>query len=263
MTDILWTIAVSLGGICVGSFLNTIIFRSQKNIPIRERSKCMKCMKPIHWIDKLPIISFFNLNGRCRNCSSVISWQYPMVEMVTGLLFGLLFVRAMFGYGFLGFEDQSEWIIVFIRDVLIACLLLIIFVYDFRYSIILDRFSVTAVVIALLANLYLGADPTWLLLAGLFIGAFFGVQFLVSRGKWVGSGDIRMGLLMGFYLGIELGIVALFLSYIIGALAGIFLIAFKHRKPESHVPFGTFMAIAMIITLFFGQAIAGWYLGMM
>lgn len=263
MTEILWTIAISLIGICVGSFLNTVVFRSNKNIPLSERSKCMKCMKPIHWVDKVPIISYFNLKGRCRNCASVISWQYPIIEMVTGILFGLLFARALFGFGFSGFEDQSEWIIIFIRDVLIACFLIIIFVYDYKYSIIMDRFSVPAIIIAFATNLYLGADPVWLLIAGLLIGSFFGAQFLISRGKWVGSGDIRMGLLMGFYLVVDLGIVALFLSYIIGAISGIFLIAFKHRKPESHVPFGTFMAIAMILTLFFGHFIADWYLGML
>ncbi|MBU4452652.1 MAG: prepilin peptidase [Patescibacteria group bacterium] len=261
--EIFWTIVVSLLGICFGSFLNSVIFRAQANIPMKGRSKCMKCMKPIHWVDNVPIISFFNLHGRCRNCSSVISWQYPVIEMVTGIIFGLLFIRALFGFGFAGFEDQSEWLIIFVRDAIIACFLLIIFVYDYKYSIIMDRFSIPPIIIALLANLWLGADPTWTLLAGLLIGSFFAFQLIVSKGKWVGSGDVRVGLLMGVLLGVKSGIVALLISYILGAICGIFLIAFKHRKPDSHVPFGTFMAISIIITLFFGQAIADWYLGMM
>ncbi len=262
MMEIIWTILVSLGGICVGSFLNTVVFRTQKNIPIKERSKCMKCMKPIHWVDKVPIVSFFNLKGRCRSCSDIIPWQYPIIEMATGILFGLLFVRALFGFGFFGFESHSEWLIVFARDAIIACLLLIIFVYDYKYSIILDRFSVPAIGAAIVFNLILGGDSADMLLSGLFIGSFFAFQFLISRGKWVGSGDIRMGLLIGFLFGAKLGVVALLLSYVLGALGGLFLIVFRHRKLESHVPFGTFMSLAIILTLFFGEAMANWYLGM-
>ncbi|MBT3230442.1 prepilin peptidase [Candidatus Uhrbacteria bacterium] len=263
MTEIIWTILVSLGGICIGSLLNTVVFRVQKNIPIKERSKCMKCLKPIHWVDKVPIVSFFNLKGRCRNCSDVISWQYPIIEMTTGILIGLLFVRALFGFGFFGFEDHTEWLIVFARDAIIACLLLIIFIYDYKYSIILDRFSVPAIGVAIVFNVILGASSMEMLLSGLLIGAFFAFQFLVSRGRWVGSGDIRMGLLIGVLFGAKLGIVALLLSYILGAFAGVFLIVFKKRKLESHVPFGTFMTLAMILTLFFGEMLVDWYLGML
>jgi prepilin signal peptidase PulO-like enzyme (type II secretory pathway) len=219
-------------------------------------------MKPIHWIDKIPIISFFNLQGRCRNCSSVISWQYPVIEMLTGIIFGLLYIRAISGIGFSLFEQSSEWLIIFIRDVLIACLLLVIFVYDYKYSVIMDRFSVTAIIIAFVANIYLGEDIMWMLLSGLMIGAFFAFQFLISKGKWIGSGDIRMGILIGVLLGLKLGILALLLSYIIGAISGIILIAFKHRSAQSHVPFGTFIAISIIFTLFFGNQIADWYIGL-
>lgn len=261
--QIIWTIIVCLGGIGLGSLLNTLIFRTQKNIPLKERSKCMKCMVPIHWTDRVPIISFFNLKGRCRNCSDVISWQYPIIEMTTGILAGLLFVRALFGFGFFGFEDQSEWLLVFARDLIIASLLLVIFVYDYQYSIILDRFSLPAVIVAIVFNLILGADPVVLLISGLFLGAFFAFQFLVSQGKWVGSGDIRMGLLIGCLLGIKMGIFALLSSYILGAIAGIFLIALKKKKMESHVPFGTFMALAILLTLFFGETLVDWYLGML
>ncbi len=262
MQYIVWTIIVSLAGIFVGSFLNTVVFRTQANIPIKERSKCMKCMKPIHWIDRVPIISFFNLSGRCRNCASVISWQYPVIEMLTGIIFGLLFVRALNGIGFAEFESQSEWLVIFVRDAIIACFLLIIFVYDYKYSVIMDRFSVPAIIVALLANIYLGADLMWIVLSGLIIGAFFAFQYLISGGKWIGSGDIRVGILMGLMLGLKLAVVALLLSYIIGAIAGIILIVFKHRSPQSHVPFGTFMAVAILLTLFLGSAISNWYLGL-
>lgn len=260
MELILWTIVVSLLGIAVGSFLNVVVFRVRENEPLTGRSKCRTCLEPVRGLDLVPIISFFALKGRCRTCSSVIEWQYPVIELVTGVMFGLLFIRTVMGIAMPDFISNDELILLFIRDAVIACFLLIIFVYDFKYSYILDKFSVPAILIALLLNAALGADLQNILLGGFLIGAFFAFQFLVSRGQWIGGGDIRMGLLMGLYLGMELGIVALFLSYVLGAIIGIVLIVFKHREPNSHVPFGTFMALATFVTLFFGQGLLDWYL---
>jgi len=252
---------VSLLGIAVGSFINVVVFRTKENQPLTGRSKCRTCLEPVQGIDLVPVVSFFALKGRCRRCSSVIEWQYPMVELAMGIIFGLLFIRIVLEIAIPGFVSQDELVLLFIRDAVIASFLLIIFVYDFKYSYILDKFSVPAMLIALLLNAALGASVPDLLLGGFLIGSFFAFQFLVSRGKWVGGGDIRMGMLMGFFLGLKLGAVALFLSYVMGAVIGILLIVFKHRKPDSHVPFGTFMALAMFAALFFGQDLLNWYLG--
>lgn len=257
------TILVCLFGIAIGSFLNVVVFRTKSNDSVvNGRSKCRTCLEPIATIDLIPVWSYFALRGRCRKCSSVIEWQYPAVEIATGIMFGLFFVRAAFAWGIPDFVDQTEWIPLFIRDATMACFLLIIFIYDFRYSYILDRFSIPAMIVALLFNIALGADPLNLLLGGFLIGGFFAFQFLVSQGKWIGGGDIRMGLLMGFLLGLEHGLLALFLSYILGAIAGIVLIATKKRKLDSHVPFGTFMSAATLIVMFCGTYILDWYLGL-
>lgn len=260
MNVILWTVIVSLLGIAVGSFLNVVVFRAKENEPVKGRSKCRACLEPVATIDLIPVVSYFALKGRCRKCTSVLEWQYPVIELATGVLFGLFFVRAAMGIGYPGFVEESEWLLLFARDAIIICFLLIIFVYDFRYSYILDRFSIPAIIIALLLNMALGAPVLSLLLGALLIGAFFAFQFLVSKGRWVGGGDIRMGLLMGAFLGLQLGVVALFLSYVLGAIIGIFLLVFKHRKPDSHVPFGTFMALAMLVTMVWGQQVSDWYL---
>lgn len=258
---ILLTILVSVLGICIGSFINVIVFRTKEGISLGGRSKCRACLEPIAAIDLVPVASFFALKGRCRKCSSVIEWQYPAIELTMGILFGLFFVRAITSFGFPEWLDPSLWLAVFIRDALIACFLLIIFVYDFKFSYILDRFSLPAIIIALLFNLALGAPGISLLAGGLIIGGFFAVQFLVSHGTWIGGGDIRMGMLMGFLLGIELGVVALFLSYVLGAIIGIGLILSGKRTMKSHVPFGTFMSAAIILTMLFGPQILEWYLG--
>ena len=264
MNLILLTILVSIFGIAIGSFINVVVFRTfSKKDFVKGRSKCQKCLTPIATIDLIPVISYFALKGRCRNCSSVIAWQYPAVELASGILFGLFFVRAALGVGFPEFVDQSEWVLLFARDVTLAVFLIIIFVYDFKYQYILDRFSIPAIILALVFNLLLGADGVDLLLGGLLVGGFFAVQFLISQGKWIGGGDIRMGLLMGFLLGLKLGVAALFLSYILGAIIGIGLIVSKKQKLHSHVPFGTFLAVATIILMFCGPGLVDWYLALL
>ena len=260
---ILTVIACALG-MAVGSFLNVVVFRTRsKESVAKGRSKCMTCLEPIEPIDLIPVWSYFALRGKCRKCSAVIPWQYPAVEMAMGIIFGLFFVRAALMFGIPTFVDQSEWLALFVRDAVIACFLLVIFVYDFKYQYILDRFTVPAMIAALLFNMALGADGLNLLLGGLMIGGFFAFQFLVSKGKWIGGGDIRMGLLMGFLLGIEMGVLALFLSYVLGAIAGLILIATKKRKMDSHVPFGTFMSAATLIVMFCGIYFLNWYLGLL
>lgn len=264
MHIILITLLVSLFGIVVGSLLNTIIFRTQSGeFFSKKAAACRTCLEPIATLDLIPIWSYFSLRGKCRKCQSVIEWQYPAIELTMGILFGLLFLKAFFGINQLGFIDQSEWFAVFIRDAVMASFLVIIFVYDFRFSYILDRFSIPAMLVALLCNMALGADMVNILLGGLLIGSFFAFQFLLSRGKWIGAGDIRMGLLMGFFLGLELGVLALFLSYVLGAFIGIILILTKKRTLDSHVPFGTFLALATLITLFFGVPIVNWYISLL
>ncbi|MBU1126330.1 MAG: prepilin peptidase [Patescibacteria group bacterium] len=259
---IVWTILAAVLGVIVGSFVNVVVFRTKTDEAFwKGRSKCRTCEVPISPIDLVPVLSYFALKGRCRSCSATIEWQYPAVELITGVMFGVLFARAALGIGVPDWIDGSEWLALFVRDAVMSVFLLIIFVYDFKYSYILDRFSIPAIILAIVFNLALGADAINLLLGGLFIGGFFAFQFLVSSGKWVGGGDIRMGMLMGFLLGVSNGVLALFLSYILGAIFGIILILTKKRKLDSQVPFGTFMAAATLITMILGPYMLEWYLG--
>jgi len=245
----------------IGSFINVVVFRTKSGESwMKGRSKCRTCLEPVAAVDLVPVLSYFKLKGRCRNCSSVIGWQYPAVELSMGILFGLLYARTAFGIGIPVYIEDFELLALFVRDAVMAVFLVIIFVYDFKYSYILDRFTIPAMILALLFNVMLGADIVSLLLGGLLIGGFFAIQFLVSDGKWIGGGDIRLGMLMGFLLGIEVGVVALFLSYVLGAAIGIYLVTMKKRALNSHVPFGTFLALGTMIALIWGPYILEWYL---
>ena len=250
-------------GAAIGSFLNAAIFRTHEGEKVtRGRSKCMSCEEPISAKDLVPILSYFLLKKRCRKCKAVISWQYPAVEFVTGLLFLLFYMKYSTGFSLeypLGIQFAFGSLI---RDWVFISYLVILFVYDLRYMFILDRFTIPAMIFALLVNLWLGLNPISLLIGGAVLGGFFLLQHLISRGTWVGGGDIRMGVLMGFMLGLQNGLVAMFFAYLIGAIVGVGLLVTGKAKRRTAIPFGTFLALGTLIVLFAGELIVDWYLSL-
>ncbi len=249
-------------GVCVGSFLNVLVFRTRDGEALTGRSRCLTCEKPIAWHDLIPVASFFALRGRCRSCQGVISWQYPLVELVTGVLFLLFYLRYATSTFLPDAASAGNLWLFLLRDLTFSVFLIIVFVYDLRYALILDRFTIPGMIVATILNLWLGL-PIWSLLAGgVVLGGFFLFQYLVSRGAWVGDGDIRMGALMGLMLGFRDGMVALFLSYVIGAVFGLFLLATRKATPKTQIPFGTFLSVGALVTLLFGERIIEWYVGL-
>src|SRR3989339_620887 len=211
-------------GLCVGSFLNVVLFRTYEGQSvIVGRSKCRTCQRPLNVGDLIPVLSYIFLKGRCRGCHSVIAWQYPVVEIATGILFVLVYLKGSLSLD-VSLEPQ-ELLVLLIRDWVFVSYLIVIFVYDLRHMLIIDRFTIPAMIFAVIVNLWLGTIPLWSVLAGGFVLAFFfWMQFFSSKGTWVGGGDIRMGALMGLMLGLQQGLVALFLSYLLGALVSLFLL---------------------------------------
>ncbi len=250
-------------GLSIGSFLNVAVFRIRNKMPIsRGRSKCMSCAAPIGVKDLIPVVSYLRLKGRCRGCEDVIPIQYPLVEIATAFLF-VLFYHKWNPYGFFDVAYLAETVLpLIIRDWVFVGFLITIFVYDLKHMLILDRITIPAMIFALMAGIWIG-DPaiSSLLLGGLVLGGFFYVQFIVSKGTWVGGGDIRMGVLMGFMLGLTQGLVALFLAYVFGAVIGVFLLQKKKVKRKSAIAFGTFLSFSTTVVLLVGPQILSWYLG--
>lgn len=228
---------------------------------VTGRSKCRSCEFPIGVHDLVPVLSYLRLRGRCRSCKSVISWQYPAVEIVTGFLFVLCYlIVATQGADNLGLLFMMMYVL---RYWVFVAYLVIIFVYDLRHMLIIDRFTIPAMIFAVIMNLWLGTVPAWsVLVGGLVLASFFWVQFLVSRGTWVGGGDIRMGALIGFMLGLEHGLVALFIAYVLGAIVGVAMMTSGKATRKTPVPFGSFLAVATVVVLFVGQPLIDWYLGL-
>lgn len=258
----LWLLAalIFMIGAFVGGLINITVLRIRDAERFTKKATCKSCLTPIAAADAIPIISFLRLKGRCRQCSAAIPGQYLAIELLMGVVFTVLFLKSALLWNMPIGVEHSAWLAVFVRDAVMAVFLTIIFVYDFKESVILDRFTIPAMILTVVFNIALGVNPISILLGGLTIGAFFGVQFVASDGHWVGGGDIRLGMLMGFLLGPVLGIGAVILSYILGAIVGLFLILAKHRDVHSHMPFGTFLSVSTLIFMIFGSSIFDWYL---
>ncbi|MFH1173092.1 MAG: prepilin peptidase [bacterium] len=244
-------------GLIIGSFLNCVIFRlHQKESFLFGRSHCFFCRKNLKFKDLVPVASFLWQKGRCGYCFKKISWQYPLVELATAVLFS----AAVFFHTDAGLNIDA-WLIL--RDWLFISFLIIIFVYDLKHYLILDKVIWPAAIIAVIFNL--GLDFSWAVALNLFLsaiagGSFFLIQYLISRGRWLGGGDVRLGFLMGLMVGWPGVAIAISLAYFIGSLFSVYLVAAKKKSWQSHLPLGTFLTLATVITLFWGEVILDFYL---
>ena len=235
-------------GLAVGSFLNCLIHRLETGESvIKKRSYCPHCKKILSWFELIPLMSFILQGGKCRKCYKKISWQYLLVELATGVLFVL-----------------CAW--YFLPNILLSivyCLfigfLIVIFVYDLKHYIIPNEVVYPAIIIAFLYRLFDGFNY---FLAAILIGVFFLVIVLVSKGKWMGVGDIKLALFMGLILGWPKILAALFLAFLIGAIVSVVLIIFKKKTLKSQIPFGPFLSGATIIAMFWGNFLIDWYLNL-
>ena len=252
---------VFIFGLFIGSFLNVVIFRlHRKETFIKGFSKCLFCGHRLYTKDLVPLFSYLYLKGHCRYCRQRFSHQYPLVELATGLIFALIYWHLL-PSGFSAATIGQIWQVVFWW--IMTAFLVIIFVYDLKYYLILDVVVLPAIVLAFIGNLFLGANIFNLLLAAVVASGFFLLQFVVSRGTWIGGGDIRLGFLMGALLGWRQILVALFLAYVIGALFCLVLLAFRRKQMSDKIPFGTFLSLATILTILFGEFLSVWYLSLL
>jgi prepilin signal peptidase PulO-like enzyme (type II secretory pathway) len=235
-------------GLVVGSFLNVLVLRLQKGESLTGRSRCPNCQRQLAWYHNIPVVSFVCLRGRCGFCRQPIAWQYPMVELAAGLLFGL---------GALKFGSADLlWLFTYFAVVAWS---LALFVYDYKYQLLPDSLTLTGAVILGILNWWRGAPVTSLLLGAIVAAGFFAVQFWLSRGRWIGAGDIRLGIFMGLALGWPLTGVALVLAYWLGAAVGISLVLSGRRDFHSALPFGTFLTAATVVTFLWGNGLLDWY----
>jgi len=248
-------------GTVVGSFLNVVIYRlPQQKQFVHGRSVCPQCGNQLKSKDLIPLLSFILLKGKCRYCHKNISWQYPILEFVTGLLF--VFVAY---YHQLNVSDVMFW-----RNLIIVSGLIVVFMTDLKHFLLFDVVTWFLVIIAVLSNLILSVTSGNLLVslwgyivAGAVGALFFWMQHAFSHGTWVGQGDIYLGLLMGLSLGPQGLIVALFFAYISGAIVSVILLINRKKQLKSQLPFGVFLALGTFVAMFWAENILNWYLNLL
>lgn len=242
-------------GLLIGSFLNVVILRFDTGASIgKGRSKCFSCEKTLSWYELFPLFSFLFQKGRCRGCFTKISWQYPIVELLGASVFPVAYILNPSAF------MTMQGLLAYTLTVLLLCIYIVITVYDIRHKIIPDVFSYGAAGIALCA---LGLDwyttgifDVTRLAAGPALGFFFFFFWFISKGTWMGLGDAKLALSVGWFLGLWQGIAAILLSFWIGAgLSIALMIAQKivSRKKglsmKSEIPFGPYILLGFMISL--------------
>lgn len=250
---------VFISGLSVGSFLNCIICRLEKEESIKGRSYCPKCGHILSFLDLFPLLSFLFLKGKCRYCKKKISFQYPLVEIITGIVFLLIFNYQL---SFSSDLWSFGFIFNFLSLVIISSFLIIVFIYDFKHFLIPD-FAVYSLVAVASVYSFLNGN----FINGLFSATacflFFLAVFLITRGKGMGFGDVKLSFFIGFFLGYPNFLISLFASFLIGAIIGVGLIAIKKKNLKSEVPFGPFLIIGTVIAFLFGEVIADYYISLL
>lgn len=247
-------ILVSIVGICVGSFLNVVIYRLPNNMSlVKPNSHCPKCNYELHWYDNIPIISYLLLKGRCRKCKEKISIRYTIVEIINGLLWVLCL------YLFL-----NKSIIITIIYMIILSIFICIFFIDLEHKIILDRFQIMLLILSIIITII---DKENYLehiiggLAGFIIFLLIAILFLkIKHQESLGGGDIKLVGVIGLLLGWK----QLLLSLLIATIPAAIIMTIINRKTneEKEFPFAPFLVIGFTISLLFGSNIINWYLSL-
>jgi len=286
-------------GLCFGSFVNALVYRlyeqTESRVKSRElksrrgrrkelrsrklstlysllstgdrqlsiitgRSMCPSCGHQLMAKDLVPVLSWLWLHGKCRYCRKPISWQYPIVELLTAALFLLSYI-----YWPLQFNNQGTTLFAFWLVFLVG--LITLAVYDLRWYLLPNKIVYTLLVIAVFQSvilLFFASPParqlTNSLLSALIGGGLFYLLFQISKGKWIGGGDVKLGALLGLILADPgLSLLMIFGASLIGSIVSIPLLVLGKVKKNSRLPFGPFLITGTIIARLFGASLIAWY----
>jgi len=233
--NILIFVFIFLLGTIIGSFLNVVIFRFNTGKSITKgRSICMTCNRTLRWYELIPVFSYLFQLGKCRRCAEKISHQYPIVELLTGFIFLLI------SYHFLPVLMFSPMNYIFLVTfyVFIFSILIVISVYDLRHKIIPDRLVYTFAFVSflsifvnhsILGSLFIKPDFS-LLISGPILALPFALIWFISKGKWMGLGDAKLMLGIGWILGIYQGLAAIILAFWIGSIVSLTFMYISKKK---------------------------------
>jgi leader peptidase (prepilin peptidase) / N-methyltransferase len=278
-------LVLALLGVILGSFVNALVWRiheqgelgkrkskkskgrnkekstlSLNDLSITKgRSMCPDCHHVLAARDLVPVLSWLSLKGRCRYCGKPVSWQYPVVELLTGLLFAVSYASwplALHGVGLFQFMLWLAFITAFMA----------LAVYDLRWLILPDRIVLP---LNLLAGLQVLVTALWLhsftalwqpiAAAAIIFGLFWGL-FQISKGTWIGGGDVKLAITLGLLVGTPMkAFLVIFFASLIGTLVSIPLLARGKKGLKLHIPFGPYLLAATFIVVLYGAQVIAWY----
>jgi leader peptidase (prepilin peptidase)/N-methyltransferase len=240
--------AFVVAGLLIGSFLNVVIARVPRGGSlVHPGSACPGCGAAIAWYDNIPILSFVLLRARCRACAMPIPWRYPLVEAITGGLFA-----------------AAAWRFGPTPDAVVAAALLAVLValtaIDLEHQILPDVITLPGILAGALANLATGRVPWVESLIGIVVGGGVFLVIILASGGGMGGGDMKLGAMLGAFLGWKVALLSVFVAVLIGGMLAVTLIATGIRGRKDPIPFGPFLAAGGAAGLFWGERVVRWYL---
>lgn len=249
-------------GLFLGSFLNVLIDRLPREESIFGRSHCDTCKHKLSWYDLIPVMSFLQVKGKCRYCRTKFSFFYPFIEIFTATVFFWVGYYVLYINGIRSFDifvpvPYSVLIQLFSYLFFLSTIIVILFA-DIKYHIIPDSMQVCFFLSTVLFQTIQGFTwPNFMqaVIAGVIIMLPILILFLGTKGKGMGFGDVKLAFNMGFLLGIWLGLIALYIAFVIGGIVGLIMLILRKKKAKSHIAFGPYLLLGTLISFFYSQQV--------
>lgn len=256
-----WALAAAavILGLVNGSFAAVVVTRLRTSGAFswkqalgldNKRSICDSCKRQLCWWENIPIVSFLFFKGRCRTCHSPIPFWFLLTELFSGLVFLISFLYWQRDF----INLDNHWLILAILF-LIASLLVITFWVDLFYKFIFDELVIFLSLLALGYHLLLGGNLVQFFFSGLASSAFFLFLHLITKGKGMGLGDVKLSFFLGFFLGWLPSIIGYYFAFFTGAIFGLSLVVLKGRPLKTAIPFGPFLVLGFWFSLLFSSRI--------
>lgn len=235
-------------GLFIGSFLNVLIDRLPEGKSwIKGRSRCDFCSQVLKWYDLIPLLSYLLLKGRCRYCRKKLSFQYPLLEIITGMSFVFTYLNS----------PPPLFVKCYLLYVISS--LIVIFFTDLRKRIIPDQILFPLTLVTVLFKLY---EKNWDVFtnnipAAFIVSGFFMCLVLITRGKGMGLGDVKYSYFMGLLSGFPQMVISFYTAFLTGAVFSLILVIRGKKTFKSKIPFGPFLVLATIVTMFWGEPLWG------
>lgn len=262
------TLLLFILGLCIGSFLNVLIDRLPHGRTILGRSTCDDCKKVLKWYELIPLLSFFVQKARCRSCKAPLSWQYPAVEFLTGIVYVLvwlfpprLFITLTFPNLAVMYSTDLSWAYLVAQLVFMALFssIIVMIITDLKYFIIPHWVQLSFAVFTLSLYLVVDIDPH-LIVYRLGSGIVTMIPFLglyqLTKGKGLGFADVILAANIGFFMGILYGFISFYIAFMLGAAIGGGLMFFRKKGLKSKIPFGPFLLAGALIVIYYFRPIS-------